>query len=168
MLGNEGFKDLIADVTRVVEWTKPHLPEDKREPCGGWFCLRGPAGTILKHAPIGEMSDDKRDRRREVSAEKGFRLHRHPEHGTSRESRDPDKGQWGGAIRTTGGYSLSFSGLPEAWDETVCLIIAWMNELLTLTQVYDMANEEVGTCVDLLLHQAQPWKTARNAGKPKS
>lgn len=165
MLGNEGFKDLIADVTRVVEWTKPHLPEDKREPCGGWFCLRGPAGTILKHAPIGEMLEDKRDRYREVSAEKGLRLHRHTDHATSRASRDPDKGQWGGAIRTTEGYLLSFSGLPEAWDEAVCLIVAWMHNLLSFRQMRGVANEEVRACIDLLLPQARACVIARTRGR---
>lgn len=43
------------------------------------------------------------------------------EHVSSHQSRDPEKGFWGGGIRLPGGDWVAFSGLPEQADEA-CLL----------------------------------------------
>lgn len=57
------------------------------------------------------------------SREKGLRLAEHPDHVSSWESRDEDLMHYGGAIRC-GPFILSFSGLPEHWDEILMVLIA--------------------------------------------
>ncbi len=71
----------------------------------------------------------------QFSLEKGERLITHPDHVSSWQSRDEAAEQYGGAIRC-GPFVLSFSGLPEAWDETVLLLAAAKLSLTDAAQEY--------------------------------
>ena len=60
--------------------------------------------------------------------EKAKRLVQHPDHKSSWESRNPEAGQWGGAISVSafGSLIFSMSGFPELGDEAIMLVTAEM------------------------------------------
>lgn len=55
-------------------------------------------------------------------------------------SRDPEKNQWGGAVRVHRDVIFSFSGLPEDTDEALVLVLAVRLELLTFEEAESIAK----------------------------
>ncbi|MBX4195957.1 hypothetical protein KW796_03360 [Candidatus Parcubacteria bacterium] len=80
-----------------------------------------PERPVLQ-AVVGYIPPADLDEKYGYSEEKGRRLLSHPEHMTSRESRDEALDQWTGAVR---GESLicSISGFPEKVDEALMLAV---------------------------------------------
>ncbi|HEX8591259.1 MAG TPA: hypothetical protein VF696_00710 [Candidatus Paceibacterota bacterium] len=89
---------------------------------GGYLCLACPEGYPFAVVSIGRPDPGKLDRYLTFSQEKARRLAAHPEHRLSFESRDPEKDQWGGAVRGDM-FIVSFSGLPERLDEVLSALI---------------------------------------------
>ena len=90
-------------------------------PPGGCFSIAD-AETGLFHivTPIGEVLPEKLLKYLSLCQEKARRLWGNPDHVSSWESRNEEKGQWGGAIRY-GSLILSLSGFPELGDEAIML-----------------------------------------------
>ena len=91
---------------------------------GGYFCLAD-AETVLPLLimAVGQVPVEKAGKYLSFCQEKAKRLAEHPDHLSSWESRNPEKEQWGGAVRV-GEFIFSFSGLPEMGDEAVMLAVA--------------------------------------------
>jgi hypothetical protein len=89
---------------------------------GGVFVIASSEGIILAQAYFGRIPKDKIWKYWRLATEKSYRLSIHPEHVSSWQSRDGET-KWGGAIRVEE-YILSFSGLPELWDEALMLLTA--------------------------------------------
>ncbi|MBI3115544.1 MAG: hypothetical protein HYZ09_03595 [Candidatus Kerfeldbacteria bacterium] len=115
------FERIYETATLAVQKFTELFPEEQRT--GGWLGIGAREGNILHRAQIGEVPKDKADRYHRLAGEKIERLGRHPEHQTSRESRNPDADEWGGAVRAAD-LIFSFSGLPELGDEAVALVLA--------------------------------------------
>lgn len=121
-----GFTD--TEIVLVVEafvdlFSK--LPGMEEKNCG-YFTLRDySSNRVILTRQIGICPSDKWQRYHDLSLEKGDRLFRNADHLSSRESRDHEKSQYGGAISAES-LSLSFSGLPELGDEAVMLCAARM------------------------------------------
>lgn len=92
---------------------------------GAYFCFTdGMTGDpFFDPVSIGEVPREKAEIYLAFCQEKARRLASHPSHLASWESRNPDAGQWGGAVRA-GDIILSISGLPEMGDEALMLIMA--------------------------------------------
>lgn len=122
--GEYGLMVLLAEqcsiaMESVVQRFKDHEGWSGR--AGGYFSVADaknglPLLTIL----IGEVPLNKAPKYREFAEEKNGRLASHPDHQSSYESRNPDRNEWGGAIRVMDKL-LSFSGLPELGDEALML-----------------------------------------------
>lgn len=98
-----------------------HRKNDKR---GGYLTISdNETGTPILHLAIGKIDPGEAMKYHIYSLEKAKRLHDHKGHASSWQTRDPEKGQYGGAIRTQK-YILSFSGLPELADEALMLYLA--------------------------------------------
>lgn len=102
------------------------FPRTKPEPTAGYFTLRSAEnGRILFLCEIDDNPPEKVEGRCFNSQEKGKRIFDRREF-SSWQSRDVDHAtqkKYGGAIRTPD-FILSFSGLPELADETLCCIVA--------------------------------------------
>lgn len=110
-------KDLVRIVSEVLKY--PHrLPgcESRtgfvlsmyfRSSCGIWVTVQ---------VDYGELSPDKGSKYSDLSQEKCWRTRMHPAHISSRQSADPDRMQYPGAIRVRGGY-IGISGLTADMDE---------------------------------------------------
>ena len=137
------MKDLVA---QMVEIANVHVSPKRG---GGWFTV---AYADVKQPlrfhtieRIGSFSVDKDKLYRDRAQEKARRLHNHPEHKTSRESRNESRGQYGGAIRACKddqSYIFSFSGFPEIWDEAFMLFLALNFNYIQTDEVIAIANEE--------------------------
>ncbi len=98
---------------------------------GGYFCIAdNKTGEPLDLVKLGEMKQTKEGRYEMLAQEKARRLAEHSAHRTSYESRNPQLDRWGGAIKVS--HIFSFSGLSEALDEALVLVVAraylgWMN-----------------------------------------
>ncbi len=94
-------------------------------------------------AALGFSPADTVERRIAVATEKCRRLESGAGQGhlTSYESRDPEGGRWGGAVRADP-YILSFSGLPELWDEAAMLVLAICLFQLCESDVLGRISEE--------------------------
>ncbi|MEJ0021269.1 MAG: hypothetical protein WDN47_01665 [Candidatus Doudnabacteria bacterium] len=91
---------------------------------GAYFCLAdAETGLALIILAVGTVPPDKAEKYLTNCVEKAGRLAEHPEHLSSWESRDPDKQQWGGAIRGFDPFIYSLSGLPELGDEAVMIAL---------------------------------------------
>ena len=90
---------------------------------GGYFAFTDQVGRPLLLSLIGTVPHEKLDRYRTFCLEKAARLASHVSHDLSRESRNPAKDQYGGAIKSLP-YILSFSGLPEELDELLMFMVA--------------------------------------------
>ncbi len=118
---------------------------------GGYLCLTSAAmAPLMAISAWGTIPEEKILQCSEVVQEKIRRLQEHPLHFTSYQSRDPGAeitvsqgrkwqwGKWGGAI-FTGEYYLSFTGLPELWDEAAMFVTAlqmeWMEETALLRRI---------------------------------
>lgn len=92
---------------------------DKR---GGYFCIANAKGVPLFVSLIGSVPQEKAEKYFRYAVKKARRLGKHPKHVSSWQSRNPERGQWGGAVRAHTDFIISFSGLPESWDEAAMLL----------------------------------------------
>ena len=99
----------------------PLLRAEKR--FGGYFCVADEHGNPLLLIPIGSIADGKAEKYRTFCLEKAKRLASYRSHDLSRESRNPDREQWGGAVKAWP-YIFSFSGFPEELDELLMFMVA--------------------------------------------
>ncbi|TAK95208.1 hypothetical protein EPO05_04975 [Patescibacteria group bacterium] len=104
---------------------------------GGWFSRRDHRGTVRTYFMIGHPPYRDRDKCLRLSLYNGQRLHSHPEHLSSWQSRRPKLRWYGGAIRMTDGGSLSFWGLPEKANEALVLMVALIRGRISF-------HEEIG------------------------
>ena len=126
MLEIDGFfvkinfaRDIIGS---IVEHCKDKFNPEKE---GGVFViLDSKTGVLVFACLVGKASPEKAKKYFEVALEKANRVFVEKLQ-TSADSRDPDNGKWGGAIRGKV-FIYSFSGLTEAQDE-VCSIAACMD-----------------------------------------
>jgi hypothetical protein len=88
--------------------------------------------NVLLSCQINLCPKDKADAYFTFSVEKARRLHAHPDHYTSFQSRDVESGKYAGAIVCRLHTILSFSGLPEMADEALMIFVAfktgWIDE----------------------------------------
>lgn len=106
-----------------------HPVRDDGTPYTGGYLVVADVGTGLPLGSlfIGDVADDKAARYIELAQEKALRLATKLSlgHVLSWQSRDPAANLWGGAAYICmGNIILSFSGLPELWDEAICLATA--------------------------------------------
>ena len=92
--------------------------------------------AMVCYLPLGYIPPDKELGRHEKCREKANRLYNHPASNRSYDSRNPEEGMYGGAVRGRQ-FIHSFSGLPEALDEVFCCLYA--------IDVGDMTPEEAVT-----------------------
>ncbi|MBP6858911.1 MAG: hypothetical protein KBC33_03745 [Candidatus Pacebacteria bacterium] len=93
---------------------------------GGYLCVTNPTGQVHAVLMIGTVPDPEKSRKYfDYCQEKAARLAEHRNHVSSWQSRDPNRDRWGGAIRCKE-HILSFSGLPEIWDEAIVLTIGYI------------------------------------------
>jgi hypothetical protein len=127
--------------TLVTKATTDYL---KDETDGGWFCIlqyNCGAWTKIQHVRINDPKSEIEKTLIDASLEQAKRLSRHHDHQTSRQSRDETLKQYGGAIRLSGRI-ISFSGLPEVWNEAIVFYAAHRLGLLDMEQVRAMACGE--------------------------
>ena len=98
--------------------------------CGGYLAvwtvyLNNVPGSLELLARLGYTPEEKLAKRMEVAMEKCQRLDSGDGQGhlTSYESRNPEIGRWGGAVRGPQ-HIYAFSGLPELWDEAAMFVLA--------------------------------------------
>jgi len=112
---------------------------------GGYFVLADAAtGLSLLSYFVGEVSDERAVKYLEFAQEKAQRLSANLQagHVLSWQSRNPVKDMWGGAYYSArGNCILSFSGLPEAWDEAGMLTAA--------DRIFGTASEELAQAVSI-------------------
>jgi len=98
---------------------------------GGYLCIADArTGMPLYLSILGVVPSGHAPKYLGFAQEKALRLAANPEDLASEQSRKPDEGKWGGAIRTDR-YILSFSGLPEELDEAIMLSFAIKADFLT-------------------------------------
>ncbi len=118
-------------VTAAVKLDGNPSPEKQ----GGYLTVICGNNSVMElQSIIGQIVLEKKDKYREFSEEKPTRLMWNPAHVSSHQSRDPENGQWGGAIRA-GKYFIGFSGLPELLDEAVVTVAAWHMNLITKNDI---------------------------------
>ena len=128
-LNKEKVSGIISGVAFLVDeaiflFEQAHGRSDWQGRTGGYFCLaNAETGLPLLVLPLGQVPLEKAEKYLRLCQEKAKRLAEHLEHLSSWESRNPDKEQWGGAVRV-GNLIFSFSGLPEMGDEAVMLAVA--------------------------------------------
>ena len=76
----------------------------------------------------------------DFAAEKAARLIQNPEHISSFQSRNPEAGQWGGAIRANDQLIFSMSGMPEHVDEAINLSVALKTGVISEARLMDIVN----------------------------
>lgn len=107
---------------------------------GGYLCITDPkTGIPYLTLGLGQAMPEKWEKYLEFSMEKARRLAAHPEHVCSAQSRNDQTNQWPGAIRTRK-IIISFSGLPWEIDETYCLLLAHVLELISMDEAREIAN----------------------------
>lgn len=94
---------------------------------GGVFCLmeESTGRYIVEPTIIGQITNGKEDRYRELCQEKAVRLRENKGDMSSWQSRDEKNDKWGGAI-SDGDHIWSFSGLTEYQDEALMIMSAHM------------------------------------------
>lgn len=121
---------LLVRAEEVVQEAAGTLADPLRT--GGYFAIATPTGRILMVAQIGQIEESLRaETYLTCCMEKAIRLGLRREHLSSWQSRVEADAKYGGAIRTAE-YILSFSGLPEKWDEA-CMVKVACREKLTLS-----------------------------------
>ena len=118
---------------------------------GGHFCLANEVGepVLILLVEHGSHNLARAARTLEFCQEKIARLLMHRNHLASSQSRDPEAKQYGGAIRVLGGY-MSFSGLPEEFDEVLCMAVALAVGAVNTQDVIDL-QEATGNMHSLRL-----------------
>lgn len=112
---------------------------------GGYIYICDAEGNQLLHKKLGDPDPEKMNKYREFSREKAERLLKNSDHDLSWQSRNPDESQWGGAVRLPSGHILSFSGLPELYDEAFCATVADVMEWATQTQLSEILEISANT-----------------------
>lgn len=115
---------------------------------GGYLSIRdGKTNDILLATMVGDVAPAERMRHYHQSLEKGNRLfhnlHTFEKHASSSQTRDPEKGRFGGAISTLGHEPLlvlSFSGLTEQADEALMLALSVKMQWLSRELAYFIAS----------------------------
>ena len=108
---------IIPAIINLRENPKPYKKS-------GYLTIRRKSdGRVIVLFEIGDCPQFKAKKYFELSMEKGGRLFHHPGHVSSWQSRDPEKGRWGGAIATNE-LIVSFSGFTESLDEAAVLVFA--------------------------------------------
>ncbi len=118
---------------------------------GGYLVIRKrDSGEILLHEKVGTIAPPESDQRYLTFAkEKGERLG--PNGLSSWQSRNLQQEKYGGAIATSSGLIVSFSGLPELWDEALVLVISNRLGWISGKEVFDIIEISGNTFVELLL-----------------
>lgn len=127
---------------------------------GIFYCQRWSSGRFLLMAAIGYNDPKQVPARVAVAQEKAYRvclLGDLIDFTTSYDSRNPDLLRWGGAIGVgsfngRGDLILSFSGLPELWDEAVMLVTAVRSLAVSEDVVLSKIGEERNPHLRPLLH----------------
>lgn len=141
--------DTLVSAEVVVQHILNHFKpkrEDGSDCTGGYFVLAdADTGLPLTGMFIGDVPDDARaEKYVKLAHEKASRLAlmmKADRHVTSWQSRDPKTGQWGGAIYIRRcNRILSFSGLPEHWDEAAMLMVAYLRFNVLASDLYVMAK----------------------------
>lgn len=135
--------DLIKEAIFLFE----KQDEKWQERTGAWFCVADARTGVPLFDPslIGQVPLEKAEKYFRFCVEKAIRLANHPEHESSWESRNPDAGEWGGAVRV-GDYIFSISGYPEMGDEALMLILAEVHSredqavIETVTRIASRSN----------------------------
>lgn len=125
---------LLSVAERVVDVAVDQLKDSGiNDKTGGIFhCLNWSTGKFLLMASIGYNDPKQMPGRMAVAQEKAYRvfvLTGMTTFMTSYDSRKPELGLWGGAVGIRGRNDrsdlvLSFSGLPELWDEAAMFVTA--------------------------------------------
>jgi len=97
---------------------------------GHMHLCENPSGKMLRHQKIGQPTEEELKSTFAFSEEKNVRAMRHPNHVSSYQSRDPNKGRWGGQIKTST-LGISISGYPEPVDQAFGLSLAVYFSLLS-------------------------------------
>ena len=130
--------ELMRLVHEYVDMVGELCPE--RRTGGAFHCrhVHDSFGWLDAHATMlaGTYEEQKALKYWEFAQEKADRLANHfgEGHLSSYQSRAPEKMRWGGAIRTPGGWILSFSGFPELMDEAFMLAVARQAGLITVSE----------------------------------
>lgn len=172
LLGDgEDLPEPFSEARNMMYWVFKRalglLKEDEEERAGGYLSVAIPSlFPRVFRMPFGEMRFDKSGRYSELCMEKWLRLRRSEfSIWTSFETRNPnasivlstgeysDLGEWGGATRATStgatylGDFLSFSGLPELWDEAVVFVLAialgWLDRGFVLERISEDRNSHL-------------------------
>lgn len=145
-------------VEKLVEESTKLQGNPKPERRGGYLTvlLRGEPGFSLC-ARVGIFIDD-HEQYLVFSQEKAERLHGHwHQHLSSWQSRDPDKGCWGGAI-CADEMIFSFSGLPEKVDEAVVTAAAyWLGEITEYSHALQIADISRNPFTEELIARMEGW-----------
>lgn len=125
----ESVLQTIVGCTPTIVERACHIINKKDGPkrTGGHLCVMEPYGPPILLMPVGRVDDENAEKYYEFCQEKAARLWFHPRHVFSRQSRNEAKQQYAGAIRVRCGEMkliLSFSGLPEEWDENCMVALA--------------------------------------------
>lgn len=142
---SDGF---FAEVKQAVRESMAEVLEIAKPEgySGGYFCLKviGAEGFLIEPMLVGEIEDEKGKRSLAFCQEKAHQLEKHvPEgHVLSRQSRNPENNEWGGAILIENGhtkYIFSFSGLPEDLDEITMLRTVYVLGRISQYNAIEMA-----------------------------
>jgi len=110
----------ILKLASIVTLTAPEIAKEFGDgSTGGYFYASDAQERMLLRLRAAKPAEEKVRKYMELSVEKPARLHRHPEHLLSWQSKNPEADEWDGALRieNSRGY-LSFSGFPGPVDET--------------------------------------------------
>jgi hypothetical protein len=137
-------------VSVAVDLIKKSGIDDKTG--GIFYCTRWSSGRFLLMAAIGINDPKQVPARMAVAQEKAYRvclLSELTSFTTSYDSRNPELIRWGGAVGIEscdgrGDLVLSFSGLPELWDEAAMFVTAVrshdVSEDIVLAQISEERN----------------------------
>lgn len=127
----------------------------KKDQYGGYLTIFDKEDKeILTIEKIGEIPEEKEERYKNLSREKGERLFLHQGHLCSFQSRNPEEDRYGGAIRTEN-LIISFSGFPEDADTLFVIEVAKLvvelekdrtTEILTLARIENLHAEFQNFC----------------------
>ncbi len=126
-------------------------PEKK----GGYLStIHIPTGVTTIQSMVGEILLEKRNKYRDFSEEKPRRMLTWTDHISSFESRDPERGMWGGGVLAGKEWAIGFSGLPELIDEAVVTAAAYYMELIGMADVVAIAkrsdNPHIGKLINFV------------------
>lgn len=139
-IGNEEIGKVLNTVAYILDLFLK-LPDDMTKGRkGGYFSVfDGIYNPPLAIVRIGEPDINFAEDYFKFSPEKAIRLKNLTEHLSSWQSRNPNRKEWGGAIKSPD-FILSFSGLPELADEAVVLLIAYGFGWINYNQLWEIVR----------------------------